>query len=661
MAVKNELAVNSIKMLAMDMIAKAGSGHPGVVFSSTPILYALYLNELNVSVQNPTWINRDRFILSNGHASAALYSLLYHAGFNYSLEDLKRFRDIDSYTPGHPELNPEMGIECSTGVLGEGIANAVGIALAERYLESICKSSNKKSKLIDFNTYVLCGDGDLEEGISYEALSFAATQKLDKLIVIYDSNKIQIDGDVKNTFTEDIELRFEDLGFEVITIKNGNNISDISSAIKDAKKSDMPSLILVNTKIGYGTSLEGTNASHSKLLSENEIVKLKQKAKLNVEPFMVSEVVRNYITDTIVKRVSKKYETWKKEYDLAVQSGDSSLLSIINLLEKGELEIDFDSTNYKINDTYYEEGRISNSKVLNFIAPKTHFFLGGSADLAVPTRAVIEKSGLMSFDNPSGRNIAFGAREHAMGAILNGISLMGIKTFGSTFLAFSDHLKPSIRMSAIMNLPVTYIFTHDSITVGGDGVTHEPIEQLAMLRSIPNMRVFRPADINETIGTWEYILKNKGPACIVLSKEKLNILKHTNGKYVQYGAYIVRKEKYHLDGVIVATGSEVTTALKVAEELFTSGLDIRVVSMPSVELFEKQNPLYEEKLLPKEVKIITLEAGSTLTWHRFATNKDCAIGIDMFGASGKKDDVLKVCSFDYNSILMKIKKLLESE
>ena len=660
MAVKNELTVSSIKMLAMDMINKAGSGHPGVVFSSAPIIYALYMYELNITANNPTWINRDRFILSNGHASAALYSTLYHAGFNYSIEDLKRFRDIDSYTPGHPELNAELGIECSTGLLGQGVASAVGIALGERYLESICKSVNKKSKLIDFNTFVLCGDGDMQEGITYEALSFAGAQKLNKLTVIYDSNKMQIDGEVDNTFIDNIEERFESIGFDVINVKNGHNVSDIVDALQEAEKNDMPTLVIVNTKIGYGTSLEGTNAAHSKLLDDEEINSLKQKAKLNTEPFMVSEAIKNNMTDSIIKRVAKKYENWLKEYDLTRQNQDSNLSSLINLLERNEIEIDFDSTNYKINDNYCEEERVSNCKVINFIAPKTHFFVGGSADLAVSTKAVIDKSGLMSNDNPSGRNIAFGVREGAMAGILNGLSLLGIKTFGSTFLSFADYLKPAMRMSAMMELPVTYIFTHDSVNVGFDGATHEPIEQLTMLRSIPNMTVFRPADINEIIGSWEYILKNKGPACIILSKEKINILKHTNGKYVQYGAYIVRKEKYRLDGVIVATGSEVTTAIKIAEELFTGGIDIRVVSMPSMELFEKQNPLYEEKLLPKDVKIITLEAGSNKLWYRFASSKECAIGIDTFGASGKKEDVLKYCNFDYNSLLIKIRKMFES-
>lgn len=660
MANKNEMAINSIKVLALDMIAKAGSGHPGIVLGATPILYSLYLNELNVLANKPNWMNRDRFVLSAGHGSAMLYSLLHLAGFDISLDDLKRFRDVDSYAPGHPEVNDSLGIDCSSGPLGQGVATAVGMALAERYFESICKSVDKKSNLIDYYTYVLCGDGDLQEGISYEALSFASTQKLNKLIVIYDSNKVQLDGDVKNTFTEEIEERFEALDFNVITVKNGNSVSDISSALKDARKSNMPSIVIVNTKIGKDTEYEGTNSIHGTPLSNEEIINLKQKYKLPLEPFAYSEEVKSYITDSIIKRVNKKYENWLREYNLAKDIRNKDLVGIINLIEKGEFFVDFDSTNYQINEKYCEEGRLSNQKAMNFIAPKTRFFLGGSADLSSSTKTIIEKSGLMSYENPTGRNIHFGVRENAMGAILNGMALSGLRVFGSTFLTFADYLKPSMRMSAMMKLPVTYIFTHDSVSIGGDGPTHQPVEQLTMLRSTPNMTVFRPADINEIIGAWEYVLKNRETVSIVLSKEKLNIQKHTNGKYVKYGAYIVRKEKYHLDGIVIATGSEVATALKIAEELFTQGIDLRIVSMPSMELFLKQNPVYEEKLLLKDVKTITLEAGSTVMWHRFASDSKCTLGIDTYGVSGKKEDVLKFVGFDYNSLLMKIKNMFES-
>lgn len=661
MANKTERAINSIKMFAIDMINKAGSGHSGIVLGTTPVLYSLYTNILNISPGNPTWINRDRFVLSPGHGSAMLYSMLYFAGYNYSLEDMKRFRAIDSFTPGHPELNPELGIEVTTGALGQGVANAVGMALAEKYLENYCKSIDRKSKLIDYYTYVLVSDGDLQEGISYEALSFAATQKLSKLIVIYDANQVQLDGEVSNTFVEDIEARFEALDFDIEYVKNGNNVNEVTNAINRVKKSTMPSLIIVNTEIGKDTENAGTSKAHAYMLSDDEIKNLKTKYKLPLEPFEYDETIFKYVSDEIASRMTKKYEKWQIEYNKAKESGNKDIIKMLELLEKGELNVDFDSTKYQINDKYNEEGRLSNHKVMNFIAPKSNFFLGGSADLATSTKTVIDKSGLLTDENPTGKNISYGLREHAMAAISNGIALSGIRVFASTYLTFSDYLKPSMRLSAMMNLPVAYIFTHDSVSIGGDGATHEPCEQLTMLRSIPGNIVFRPADINEIMGAWEYFIKTKGPMSLVLSKEKFPILKHTNGKYVKYGAYIVRKEKYHLDGILVATGSEVHTALKVADELFGEGIDLRVVSMPSMELFLKQNPVYEEKLLPKDVKIVTIEAGSTMLWHRFASGKDYAIGIDSFGSSGSKEDVLKFMNFDYNSILIKVKHLMEKK
>lgn len=658
MASKTESALNTMKMLALDMISNAKSGHPGIVLGASPILFSLYLNELNVLAKRPNWVNRDRFVLSAGHGSSMLYSMLFMAGFDYTIEDLKRFRQVDSFTPGHPELNVDLGIECSTGPLGQGVATAVGMAVAERYYENLCKAIDRKSSLIDYYTYCLCSDGDLQEGIAYEALSFASNQKLNKLIIILDRNNIQLDGEVQNTFTEDLEERFEALDFNVVTVKNGMSIGEITNAFKSCHKSDMPSVIIVNTTIGKDSSLEGTNKAHSQALTDEEIINLKHKYHLKETPFDYDNELKDFVSDFILNRVSKKYESWLKEFN-ELRENNSELLNIINLIEKNDFTIDFDSTNYKINEKYCEEGRISNLKVMNFIAPKTRFFLGGSADLMTSTKAQIEKSGMMNSENPTGRNIAFGLREHAMGAILNGMSLTGLRTYGSTFLSFADYLKPALRLSAQMHLPVTYIFTHDSIAVGQDGPTHEPVEQLTMLRTIPGMTVFRPCDINEIIGSWEYILKHPGPACLVISKEKLNIQRHTNGKYVQYGAYIVRKETFRLDGIIIATGSEVGTALKISEELYKNGIDLRVVSMPSVELFLKQNPVYEEKLLPKDTKIITLEAGSTALWNRFATSPKYTLGIDSFGLSGVKEDVLKYYNFDYNSLLIRIKKMFE--
>lgn len=661
MASKEVNTINNIKMLAIDMIKNAGSGHSGIVLGATPILYALYANVLNINPKKASWMNRDRFVLSAGHGSAMLYAMLYYAGYDLSLDDLKRFRDVDSFTPGHPEVNTSLGIEASTGPLGQGIANAVGMAITERYYENLVKNALPKSRLIDYYTYVLCGDGDLQEGVSYEALAFAAKQKLKKLIVIYDANEVQLDGKIETSSSEDIEARFEALDFNVITVKNGSSVASITSALKEAKKSDMPSIIIVKTTIGKDSVNEGTNQVHGSVLDDEDILNLKNKYNLSLEPFKYDEVLRKELIESIEKRNSKKYEAWLNEKNAAHDSRNKDIVELINLLEKGEFTIDFDAANYQINDKYLEEGRISNQKVINFIAPKTKFFAIGSADLASSTKMQIMSSGLMSDENPSGRNIAFGVREHAMGAILNGMALSGMKVAGSTFLSFSDYLKPAMRMSALMKLPVTYVFTHDSVSIGQDGPTHQPIEQLSALRSIPNMTVFRPCDINELMGTWEYVIKNKMPASIVVSREKLGVLKHTNAKYVKYGAYIVRKEKEKLTGVVIATGSEVATALKIAEELYPSGIDLRVVSMPSMELFLEQNNVYEEKLLPKKVKIVTLEAGSTMMWHRFASNKNCALGIDTFGVSGKKDDVLKFLDFDYNSLLRKIKKIYQDD
>lgn len=656
MAVKNDMMLNTVKLLALDMINEAESGNPGIVLSASPILYSLYLKHLNNFSKNPKWINRDRFIMSCGHGSAMLYSMLHLAGYDFSLEDLKRFRQVDSFTPGHPEVSRELGIEATTGPLGQGIATAVGIAMAERYYENLAKKVDPKSKLIDFYTYVLCSDGDLEEGISYEALSFAAKQKLNKLIVLYDSNDMDSDGPTINSNIEDIEDRFEALDFNVLYVKNGHNLSEINNAFKEAKKSKYPTIIIFKTILGKDLKKENSNLLHTGGIDEKDIIDLKAKYNLPKESFKYDEKIKEKIITSINTRVEKKYNNWLKEYDKAKKSRNADLVYMINLLENDEFKVDFDSNNYKISSDYFEDGRLSNQKAINFISPKTKFFLGGSSNITSLTKARITKSGISSPENPLGKNIAFGVREHAMAGILGGMALCNLRVFSSTLLAFADYMKPAMRIGAMMRLPITYIFTHDSVSIGEDGPTFQPIEQLTMLRSIPNMRVFRPCDINEIMGSWEYILKHKGPSCLVISKDKMILNKHTNGKYVQYGAYIVRKEKEKLSGVLIATGSEVAIAIKIAEELYTQGIDLRVVSMPCIELFLKQNPIYEEKLLPKEVKIITLEASSSMMWNRFATNKDCAIGIDEFGVSGKKDDVLKYMNFDYNSILYQVKK-----
>lgn len=647
-------AINSIKVLALDMIDKAGSGHPGIVLGAASILYALYKDHLKVIPSKPDWVNRDRFVMSSGHGSALLYSMLYHAGFNIDMDELKQFRKLNSLTPGHPEYKVTPGVDSTTGPLGQGIGIAVGMAMAERYLNAIANIEKKNSKLIDYYTYCLCGDGDLMEGISYEALSFASTQNLNKLIILYDCNQVSLDSDTDLTFTEDIAIRFEALDFNILEVKNGSDYSEVSKAIKQAKKSDRPTIIICHTIIGKDSINEGTNKVHGKPLAKEDLSNLKEKFKITSEPFAVDSKYKDHILNSINKRMAPVFKSWEEEYTDIKETNNFGLNSLFNLLERNAFVIDFDDTKFKISDEYSEELRESNHKIMNFISPKSPFFLGGSADLSSSCKTNLDKSTIQSPDNPVGKNIYFGVREHAMGAILNGMALSNLKVFGSTFLSFSDYQKPAIRMSALMNLPVTYIYTHDSIYVGEDGPTHEPVEQLTMLRSIPNFITFRPADINEIMGSWEYILKNNCPTALVLSKEKRSKLKNTNAKFVKYGAYMIRKEKFRLDGVIIATGSEVAMAVDISKELFTMGIDTRVVSMPSMELFLKQNPKYEEQLLPKDIPTFVIEAGSSLIWNRFATKPEYIYGINRFGMSGKSEDVAKILKFDKATILASI-------
>lgn len=657
----DDKAINSIKVLALDMIDKAKSGHPGIVLGAAPILYALYKENLNVIPSNSTWINRDRFVMSAGHGSALLYSTLYHMGYDIDIEELKHFRELNSLAPGHPEYKITPGADVSTGPLGQGVANAVGMALAERYLRNIVKCEKEDSDLIDYYTYCLCGDGDLMEGVSYEALSFASTQNLNKLILLYDKNDISLDSETNITFKENIYTRFEALDFNIIDVKNGSDYKEISKAIKSAKKSKRPSIIVCHTIIGEDSKLEGTNKVHGKPLDKEDLMYVKKELEYTLEPFHIDNEILNYLKNEVNKRVSTKYLEWQEEYANIKKEDNFGLHSLINLLERNAFIIDFDDTKFKISDEYKEALRDSNHKIMNFIAPKNPFFLGGSADLSSSCKTNLDKSTIQSEKNPLGKNIYFGVREHAMGAILNGMALSNLKVFGSTFLAFSDYLKPAIRMSALMNLPVTYIFTHDSVYVGEDGPTHEPVEQLTMLRTIPNFITFRPADINEILGSWEYILKNNCATSLVVSKEIRNKQKNTNAKFVKYGAYMVRKEKFHLDGIIIATGQELEMAMDISKELFTMGIDTRVVSMPSMELFLKQNPKYEEQLLPKDVKTFVIEAGSSLIWNRFATKPEYIFGVNKFGMSGKSEEIVKYLKIDKNTILEKIATYLKKD
>jgi transketolase len=662
---QNEMKIiDTIRALGIDMIDAAGSGHPGIVLGAAPILYTLYAKHMNVNPKDVEWINRDRFIMSAGHGSALLYATLFLAGFDLSIDDLKGFRQIDSKTPGHPEYMVTPGVDMSTGPLGQGIASAVGIAMAERYLAT--RYNIKKKNIFDPNksifnyyTYVLCSDGDLMEGISYEAASLAGTLGLNKLIVLYDSNNISLDGSTSKTFNEDVLERFKALGWHTQLVKNGEDINAIDKAIKKAKDNlGKPSIIEIKTIIGKGSINEGKNVVHGSALSKEDIEQLKNKLGIRNIPFAISQDATDTFRKMINDRINANYNTWTENYKVYMEQASDIVKKEINdLLNKNYL-LDIQSLMWQFDENLKEATRETNGKVLNVIANNLHNFIGGSADLASSTKTYLTEFKDYSKDSYDGKNIWFGVREHAMGAILNGLSLSGFRTFGSTFLSFSDYMKPAIRLACMMNLPVTYIFTHDSINIGSDGPTHQPIEQLAMLRSIPNLDVYRPADAKEVVGSWQTILKNDNPSAIVLSRAEVGLQKGTNISEVEKGAYVVKGEKERLDGIIIATGSEVELATKASEELLKRGIDIRVISMPSMSLYLKQPKTYQDELFPIGIKKIVIEASSSFGWHRFVYNEKYLITIDTFGKSGSKQDILKKFEFNIEAVTSKIEKIL---
>jgi len=662
---KDDLVIANIKGLALDMINEAGSGHPGIALSAAPILYALYADHLNISTVDDKWLNRDRFIMSAGHGSALLYATLHMAGYDISVDELKRFRRIDSKTPGHPELNTTPGVDMSTGPLGQGFASSVGIALGERYLRALSKSYLKDDKLINYYTYVLCSDGDLMEGVSYEAASLAGTQKLGRLIVLYDSNNVSLDGETKITFNDDVLKRFEAMGWHTELVKDGTNSNSISKAISKAKRVyDKPSLIEIKTIIGNGSINAGKNITHGKPLEKTDITLIKSKLGIKDIPFTINEEAKSYFKTKINNRVNPLYSDWATYFNQIQKfTNTSSLISnLLNYLIKGQINIDFNALGLTVSPSHKEELRNSNYRIMNAFVKNTPFILGGSADLSSSTKTVIiderEEFKINSYENPLSKNIFFGVREHAMGGILNGLALAGLRPFGSTFLVFADYLKPAIRMSALMNLPVTYIFTHDSVSIGEDGPSHEPVEQLTMLRSTPNFRVYRPGDIIELIGCWEQILIDKKPCALVVSKNELELVSGTNREYTKYGAYMVKKEVNHLDGVLIATGSELRIASLLAKDLANNGLDLRVVSMPCMETFNKMAASYQKLLLPENIKTVAIEAGSSYSWYQYVKDPKYLLNINHFGYSGRKDEVLKKMALDYESLKAKIEMLL---
>ena len=645
-----EKIIGEIKSLGLDMIEEAGSGHPGIVLGVAPILYTLYLNHLRFDASNPNFYNRDRFIMSAGHGSSLLYSILYFAGYDLSLDDLKAFRRLNSKTPGHPEYKKTPGVEMTTGPLGQGFATAVGYAIAEKHTEALI---NKKEKVIDYNIYCLCGDGDLMEGVSYEAASLAGSLKLDNLIVLYDSNKITMDGKIDNVFDEDITKRFESMNWTVLT--TSDEPQDIDDAIIKAKEADKPTIIQVTTTIGKDSSLAGSNKSHSGCFDKEEISKIKTTLGVRDIPFTISneavEEFRSYI-----KERNKDLVT---NFDEIKEMLDEEEMSILNKLINPDKSIKLTTLDYTKPDDNEELLRISAKKVLNSYSLISPLIIGGNADTSSSTKIYLNELAPFTKDNYIGRNINFGVREHAMASIANGLALAGYRPFVSTFLSFSDYLKPALRLTALMDLPVTYIFTHDSISIGQDGPTHQPVEQLVSLRAVPNMEVFRPADSNEVIGSFKTIYENNSPSSLIIGRGSIKILESTSISATSKGGYIVHNEERKLDGVIIATGEEVTLALEVMQLLKEKGYDLRVVSMPSIERYNSLTKEEKEELLPLGVKKFVIEKGSSYSWYSFVYKDSYLFTLDKFGASGKTEEVNSFYGFTKEEISLKIEALLK--
>lgn len=625
--------INTIRVLSAESIEKANSGHPGLPLGAAPAAFTLFNEHLKHNPKNPDWINRDRFILSAGHGSMLLYSLLNLYGYGLKIEDLENFRQFDSLTPGHPEYKHTKGVEASTGPLGQGIAMGVGMAIAEKHLAALFNKDD--NELIDHMTYILCGDGCLQEGISNEASSLAGTLKLNKLVVLYDSNNITIEGNTEVAFTENVRARYEALGWNTLYVEDGNDIEAISKAIAEAKKSsDKPTLIEIKTKIGYGaTGKEGTAGAHGAPLGAESLAALRKNLQYEEEGFNVSQDVLDYMKEKCTE-LDKYEEDWYKQleaYKAKYKADYNKLMSFYD----GEVseEVLKAMTDIELKD---DASRASSGKVLNKVSHVLENIIGGSADLGPSNKSVMNDEKYFSSECPEGRNIHFGVREHAMAAICNGILLHGgLRSYAATFLVFSDYMKPSIRLASLMNLPAIYILTHDSIGVGEDGPTHQPIEHLAMLRSIPNINVIRPADSREVIYAWQSALMSKEtPTCLILSRQGLKLLDNSSEEALK-GGYIVHKEaKDAIDAIIIATGSEVALSIEAAKDLEAKGKSVRVVSMPSQEIFLRQDKEYIEKILPSNVKRrVSVEALSTMPWGKFVGLEGTAIGIDRFGSS----------------------------
>ena len=657
----SQQSVNAIKVLGVDAINKAKSGHPGVVMGAAPMAYSLFTKHLRVNPKKTDWINRDRFVLSAGHGSMLLYSLLHLSGFeDVSLEEVKNFRQWGSKTPGHPEFGHTKGVDATTGPLGQGISTAVGMALAERYLAA--KYNKEGYELFDHYTYVICGDGDIMEGVASEAASFAAVQKLNKLVVLYDSNDICLDGETRDAFSENVRNRYEAYGWNTILVEDGADVEAVNVAIEKAKQSDKPTLIEVKTIIGAGSpNKQGTNGVHGAPLGEEETALFRKEIGWNYEPFEIPEEVYADFKVNVADRGETANNEWEKLYNEYKEKFPELAAELEEVLSREDIKhLSKESFSFK-NVGEAQATRNSSQDAINSIAKVLPTFFGGSADLSHSNMTFIKGDGLQDDAHRTERNIQFGVREFAMATVLNGMMLHGgVRVFGGTFFVFSDYLKAALRLSALQNLPVTYVFTHDSIAVGEDGPTHEPIEHLASLRTIPNTYVFRPADATETQAAW-YLAQNVNdkPTSIVLTRQNLPVLEKSSFEKVAKGAYVVYETSSDFDTILIATGSEVALAISVAQELEREGVKVRVVSMPSIELFEEQTSEYKEALLPRSIRRrVSLEMGNTALWYKYVGLDGLAIGINKFGASAPANKVIEEYGFSVEKVVARIKNEL---
>ncbi len=659
----DEICINTIRTLSMDAVQKAKSGHPGAPMGLAPAAYILWTRIMKHNPENPSWLDRDRFILSAGHSSMLLYSLLYLSNYDVSLDDIKNFRQWGSKTPGHPEFGHTPGVETTTGPLGQGFANAVGMAMAERHLAA--RFNRPGHEIVDHYTYIICGDGDMMEGITSESASLAGHLGLSKLICIYDDNKISIEGSTDITFTEDVSLRFTANNWHILKIDDGNDIDAIFDALVEAKaETKRPTLIILSTHIAFGSpNKQDSAAAHGAPLGEEEVYLTKKNLGCPSDvSFYVSDQVLDRFNHCVKAgkeaedRWMDKYNAYIKEYpDLAKQWTDAM---------SGNLPVGWDAEipEFAASDNPIAT-RAASGLVLNAIAQRLPTLIGGSADLAPSTKTYIDSSPEFQKDNFDGRNIRFGVREHAMGGIMSGMYLHnGLRPYGGTFLVFADYMRPAIRVASLMKLPLIYVFTHDSIAVGEDGPTHQPVEHLATLRAIPGLTVIRPADASETAGAWRHAINNtSGPIALLLSRQKLPVLKSDNSeKSLSQGAYILSDSDEKPDIIMIATGSEVDTTLEAQKILAQDGISSRVVSMPSWELFENTSPEYQESVLLPDVNVrLAIEAGIPLGWERYVGDSDSVIGVTRFGASAPGGTIMEKFGFTPENIAKKAKNLLK--